>query len=67
MKRKFHVEPSYGPLTDVCRSFGISRSVAYELVADGLLETFKLNARRYVYIDSVRSLPRRISIAGGTA
>lgn len=47
--------------------FGISRSVAFELASDGLLETFKLNARRYVFIDSVRTLPERLASTGGSA
>lgn len=58
------IEPSFGPLVEVCNTFGISRTVAFELAADGLLDTFKLNSRRYVYIESVRTLPQRISDGG---
>lgn len=65
MSKPITIEPTYGPLIDVCHAFGISRSVAYELVADGMLETFKLNARRYVYIESVRSLPDRLPALAG--
>lgn len=61
------IEPSYGPLVEVCKMLGISRSVAFELASDGLLKTFKLNARRYVFIDSVRTLPERLTHAGGAA
>ena len=64
MKNNNLIEPSFGPLVEVCNAFGISRTVAFELAADGLLDTFKLNARRYVYIDSVRTLPQRISEEG---
>jgi len=67
MTEAHYTEPSYGPLVEVCRMFGISRSVAFELASDGLLETFKLNARRYVFIDSVRTLPERLASTGGSA
>ena len=64
-QNKSNVTPSYGPLVDVCKAFGISRSVAYELLSDGAIETFKLNARRYVYIESIRSLPQRLAMEQG--
>ena len=64
---KSNVTPSYGPLVDVCKAFGISRSVAYELSSGGMLETFRINARRYVYIDSVLSLPQRVAMEQGGA
>lgn len=56
-----HLAPSYGPLVEVCRAHGIGRTVAFDLAAKGVLETFKLGAKRYVTLDSVRDLPARIA------
>lgn len=53
-------QPAYGPLVETCRDHGISRSVAYELARDGLLETFKIGARRYVMLASLRDLPQKL-------
>lgn len=52
--------PTYGPLDKVCKSNGICRTVAFDLAARGILETFKIGNRRYVYLDSVRTLPERL-------
>ncbi|HEX7128727.1 MAG TPA: hypothetical protein VF217_01510 [Rhodanobacteraceae bacterium] len=54
-------EPAYGPLVETCVAHGISRSVAFELARDGLLQTFKIGARRYVYLESLRTLPDRLA------
>lgn len=56
-------EPAFGPLVDECAKHGISRSMAYVLVANGHLETFKIGARRYVLVDSLRTLPDRMGLA----
>lgn len=53
-------QPAYGPLVETCLDHGISRSVAYELARDGLLETFKIGARRYVMLESLRELPQKL-------
>lgn len=53
--------PTFGPMVEVCRQFGISRSVAFQLAQAGKLETFKIGARKYVYIESVKSLPARLA------
>lgn len=58
-------EPAFGPLVEECAKHGISRSVCYTLVASGQLETFKIGARRYVVLDSLRSLPARMGLASG--
>lgn len=55
--------PTYLPLVTACADYGISRSVAYELVAEGHLETFKIGARRYVLTESLRQLPQRMGLA----
>lgn len=53
-------EPLYGPLVEVCRRYGISRTRAFALARSGMLETFKLGARTMVYLESVRTLPQRL-------
>lgn len=53
--------PYYAPLVSSCAAHGISRSVAFELARKGLLETFRINSRRYVMLSSLRSLPERLS------
>lgn len=55
--------PTFRPLVEACRDCGISRTVAYELVNSGQLETFKIGARRYVLVDSLRTLPSRMESA----
>lgn len=54
---------TYGPFVSVCRAHGISRSVAYQLLAAGHLDTFLIGRRRYVLIDSLRDLPRKLLAA----
>lgn len=58
-------QPAFGPLVEECSKHGISRSVAYELVANGQLDTFKIGARRYVLAESLRTLPSRMGFASG--
>lgn len=53
--------PTYRPLVPACADHGISRSVAFELARDGLLQTFTIGTRRYVYLDSLRTLPERLA------
>lgn len=52
--------PTYRPLVTACAEHGISRSVAFELARTGLLKTFALGQRRYVYLESLRTLPERL-------
>lgn len=52
--------PYFAPLVTSCAAHGISRSVAFELARKGLLETFRINSRRYVMLSSLRSLPERL-------
>lgn len=59
-------EPTFRPLVPACNDHGISRSVAFELARKGLLDTFTIGSRRYVRLDSLRSLPDRLAaIEGG--
>lgn len=54
-------DPAFAPLVTACAAHGICRTVAYELAADGTLDTFLIGRRRYVYIDSLHTLPQRIA------
>ena len=56
-------EAAYGTLVEVCAAHGISRTVAFELSDKKLLDTFKIGVRRYVYLESVRTLPQRLQDA----
>ena len=58
-------EPAYRPLVEVCGEHGISRTVAFDLARKGLLQTFAIGARRYVYLDSLRTLPERLAANDG--
>lgn len=62
MTQKAKFEVLYGPLVDVCKAHGISRTNAFKLANEGLLETFMLGSRRYVYVSSVHSLPERLGL-----
>lgn len=53
--------PTYGLLVEECARRGISRSKGFMLVRDGLLDTFKLGRRTYIYLDSLDDLPRRLA------
>lgn len=55
------IRPPYGPLVKTCAAYGIKRSRAYEYVKDGLLASFKMGAKRYVYFASLDALPERIA------
>lgn len=55
--------PAYRPFVDACREHGISRTVAYELANAGKIETFLLGTRRYVIMESLRTLPDRLGKA----
>lgn len=56
--------PAYRPFLEACREHGISKTTAYELMNAGLVETFKLGAKRYVIVESLRTLPERLGKAG---
>lgn len=59
-----HVEPdrrAFAPLVETCRDHGISRTVAFELAANGTLQTFTIGRRRYVKLESLRTLPERLA------
>jgi hypothetical protein len=51
----------YGPLVETCAEYGIRRNQAFELTASGLIRTFTIGKKRFVYRDSLRTLPDRLS------
>jgi hypothetical protein len=57
------VRPSYGPLVQSCAAYGINRTRAYEYTKDGLIDTFTMGVKRYVYFASLDTLPQRIAAA----
>lgn len=50
----------YRPFIPECAKRGIGKTVAYELADQGLLETFLIGRKRFVYLDSIASLPERL-------
>lgn len=61
MNKSSSAAPTFRPLVDACKDHGISRTVAYELVNEGLLDTFVIGVKRYVYMESLRTLPDRLA------
>lgn len=51
----------FGPFIPECTKRGIGKTRAYELAKAGDLETFFLGSKRYVYLDSLLSLPKRLA------
>ncbi|MEY3359123.1 MAG: hypothetical protein RLZZ537_191 [Pseudomonadota bacterium] len=58
-------QATFGPMVETCRAYGISRTVAFDLARKGLIEHFSIGSRRYVYIDSLNTLPDRLAKSGG--
>lgn len=52
---------TFGSMVEECRARGIARSTAFELARDGLIDTFHIGRRRYVKLDSLDSLPERMT------
>lgn len=60
----------FRPFIPECTKRGLGKTKCYELAKAGLLETFCIGTRRYVYLDSLLSLPQRLGTAsneGGSA
>ncbi|GAB3390754.1 hypothetical protein [Lysobacter fragariae] len=57
------VRPTYGPLVQSCAAYGINRTRAYQYAKDGLIDTFTLGVKRYVFFASLDSLPKRMAAA----
>lgn len=54
------IEPTFAPLVPACAAFGIGRTKAFELAQAGVIETFLIGTRRYVVLESLRTLPHRL-------
>ncbi len=54
------IEPTFGPLVETCAAHGINRTTAFELAREGVIDSFLLKNRRFVMIDSLRTLPARM-------
>lgn len=50
----------YRPFIQECAKRGIGKTKAYALADAGLLETFCIGSKRYIYIDSLATLPERL-------
>lgn len=53
----------FRPFIPECAKVGIGRSKAYELADEGHLETTLIGRRRFVYLDSLYTLPERLAKA----
>jgi hypothetical protein len=53
----------YGPMVNECKVRGIGRTKAFELAANGLIETFTVGRKRFVMIESLDTLPERLKQA----
>jgi len=58
-----HGHRDYRPFIPECTKRGIGKTKAYELANDGLLETFLIGTKRFVYVDSLGTLPERLALA----
>jgi excisionase family DNA binding protein len=47
------------PVGEFCRLAGIGRSLTYEMIADGRLESILIGKRRLIVLDSYRRLVER--------
>lgn len=52
-------QKTFGRLIPECKARGIGRTKAFELVANGVLDTFTIGKARYVKLKSLDSLPER--------
>lgn len=54
----------YRAFIPACKKRGFGKTLAYRYASAGLLETFTLGGKkRYVYLDSLLSLPQRLKDA----
>jgi len=50
----------FRPFIPECRKRGIQKTKAYELANAGLLEVFNIGTRKFIFLDSLLSLPQRL-------
>lgn len=55
----------FRPFVPACRKRGFGKTLAYRYASAGLLETFTIGKKRYVYLDSLLTLPQRAAQADG--
>ncbi len=53
----------YRPFIPECEKRGIRKTKAYELANAGLLEVFNIGTRKFIFLDSLLSLPQRLQEA----
>lgn len=58
-----NTERDYRPFIPECTKRGIGKTRAYELADAGLLETFCIGRKRFIYLDSLLTLPHRLMLA----
>lgn len=51
----------FAPFPQALIERGIGKTVSYELLDDGEIETFCIGRRRYVYLDSLLTLGERLA------
>ena len=56
-----NADRDYRPFIPECTKRGIGKTKAYELADAGLLETFLIGTKRYIYLDSIGTLPERLT------
>lgn len=52
----------FRPFIPECTKRGIGKNTAYNLANNGLLETFLIGRKRYIYLDSIETLPERLAL-----
>ena len=57
---KPHEQREFAPFPAACIDRGICKTVSYDLLKGGLLETFKIGRRRYVYLDSLLTVSNKL-------
>ena len=57
-------DAEFAPFVPACQAHGIPKATAYELLADGLLDSFLIRRRRFIRLESLRSLPDRLAKEG---
>jgi excisionase family DNA binding protein len=55
------------PIAEFCRLAGIGRSLVYEMIGDGRLDSIRIGKRRLIVLDSYRRLVERQRAAGPPA
>ena len=56
--------PEYGELVAECARWGIRRTKAFELSRLKLIDTFSIGRKKYVMLESLATLPARLSAGG---